>query len=295
VLCRYFVAGSGKDHVAVDTQVIAAEFNIDEMLLLQKLLRVSAFPTVLELRPPTDYFTEEGSADAEAEAAESLTEKGVIAGDEVIEGTIAQWLRVLQRPDIELAARIWQEDAQMGVSVCRRGALHVVAMRYQDLLMLQPLGNTAEVATISQVVTPVLGVLGEAMVADFESINLLTSQAAEIDKKVAAGGDYLRELAMAGVSDISARFLADALADRSRVWRSEIVAIEYVPGKQILSRAAVGVFDTPMGRIVIAPSLALDGTMWSTLAPGTNGKIVKSVELIVETLPARSWFAAVRH
>lgn len=279
----------------MDTEVVAAEFNIDEMLLLQKLLRVSTLPDVLEIRPPSDYFTNDGAAAAQSEAAESLNEKGVVAGDEVVEAAVTSWIRVLQRPDIELAARIWRDGAQLGISICRRGAQHVVAMRYEDLLTIQSLDDTTEVTSVAQVVAPILSALGEARVAEFESVNLVTSQAVEIDKKVSAGGEYLRELVLAGVSDTSARFLADALADRPSVWRSEIVAIEYVPGKQVLSRSAVGVFDTPMGRIVAAPSLALDGTLWSTLAPGTNGRIVKSVELVVESLPARSWFGALRH
>lgn len=281
----------------MDTDVIAAEFNIDEMLLLQKLLRVSQFPEVLEIRPPADYFTEHGAEAAESGAYESLNDKGVLVGDEVVEAAVTSWIRVLQRPDIELAARIWCEGAQLGMSICRRGAQHVVGMRFQDLRTIQALDDTAEISSTAQIVAPILAALGEARIAEFESINLPTAQAVEIDKKVnsAGGGDYVRELIAAGVSDTSARFLGQAWADRPNVWRSEIVAIEHVPGKQVMSRSAVGIFDTPMGRIVAAPSLALDGTQWSTLAPGTNGRIVKSVELIIESLPARSWFGAVRH
>ncbi|MGV0476866.1 ESX secretion-associated protein EspG [Mycobacterium kansasii] len=272
--------------------ITAAEFNIDELLLLQKLLHVSAFPVVLEIRQPPHYFSDEGYALAEAEATESLTDKGVVADGECIQATVSQWIWVLQRPDVELAARIWRDDTQMAISVCRRGAQHVVAMRYQDLVTLQPLDDTAEVTSIAQVVAPVLAALGQAKVAEFEPINLLTSEAAAIDQRVAAGSDYAHELINAGAAHTPARLLSQALADRPQIWRSEIVAIEYVPGRQILSSAAVGIFDTPMGRIVAAPSLALDGTRWSTLAPGNNTRIVKSTELVVETLPSRSWFAA---
>lgn len=288
-----------------DAPVIAAEFNLDEMLLLQKLLRIAQFPTVLNIVPPPDYFDIRGRDEAEASAIESLTTKGVIAGEEVIEPTVVQWTRVLQRPDVELVARIaqppataadWNDDnPQMGVTVCRRGAHHVVAMRYKDLLTIEPLSRSVEVNSVAQLVAPILGALGEAVVANFEAINLRASDGVQIDTRVAGGSDYHTELIRAGVAEESAQFLTDALADRSRVWRSEIVAIEYTPGKQILSEAGIGVFDTPLGRIVAAPSLALDATLWSTFAPGTNTRIVKSAELILETLPSRSWFSAVRH
>ncbi len=279
----------------VDAPVISAEFNLDEVLLLQNMLKVGAFPTVLEIWPPRDYFEDEIRVAAEAEARESLSDKGVITGGEVTEATVAQWMRVLQRPDVELAARIWREGAQLGLTVCRRGALHVVAMRYRDLITIQHLNSRAEVTSIAQVIAPVLGALGEAVPATFEPINLLVADGAAIDRRVAEGSDYYTELLHAGVAEPSARFLTEALRDRDQVWRSEIVAIEYVPGNQILSKASVGVFDTPAGRIVAAPSLALDGTMWSTFAPGTNGRLVSSTELIVETLPSASWFSAVRH
>ena len=179
--------------------------------------------------------------------------------------------------------------------MCRRGALHVVAMRYRDLITIQHLNSQTEVTSIAQVIAPVLAALGDAMPATFEPINLLVTEGAAIDRRVAEGADYYAELLRAGVAESSAHFLTDALRDRDQVWRSEVAAIEYVPGKQILSNASVGVLDTPLGRIVAAPSLALDGTMWSTFAPGTNSRLVSSTELIVETLPSRSWFAAVRH
>ena len=279
----------------INAAVISAEFNLDEMLLLQDLLKITAFPTVLDILPPRDYFDDHKRALAQADALETLTDKEVVAGGQVTEATVSQWLRVLQRPDIELAARIWREGAQAGMSVCRRGALHVVAMRYNDLILIQPLSQHAEITSLAQVLSPVIAALGEAMPADFEPINLRVTDGAAIDTRVAAGSDYYAELLRAGVAEPSARFLTDALAHREDVWRSEIVAIEYVPGNQILSKAAIGVFDTPLGRIVAAPSQALDGTMWSTFAPGTNGRLVTSAELIVETLPSAAWFAAVRH
>ena len=279
----------------MNAPVVAAEFNLDEMLLLQRILKVGAFPIVLEILPPRDYFEGDTAAAAEAAAMESLIDKGVVGGGEVTEATVAQWIRVLQRPDVELAARIWREDSQLGVAVCRRGPLHVVGMRYQDLITMQYLNNATEVTSMAQVVAPVISVLGEAMVANFEPFNLLVSEGTSIDSRVAEGSSYYHELINAGVPEHSARFLTEALAHRNNVWRSEIVAIEHVPGKQILGKAAVGVFDTPAGRIVASPSEALDGTMWSTFAPGSNNRIVKAVETIVETLPSRSWFSSTRH
>lgn len=288
-----------------DTPVMAAEFNLDEMLLLQKLLRINQYPTVLNIVPPQDYYFDRSREQAEDSAMESLTAKGVVAGAEVVEPTVVQWIRVLQRPDVELVARIaqppataddWQDDAnQLGVTVCRRGAQHVVAMRFKDLLTIEPLSRTVEVNNVAQLIAPILAALGEANVANFEAINLRATDGVRIDTRVAAGSDYFTELIAAGVAEASAKFLTDALSDRSQVWRSEIAAIEYTPGKQILSEAGIGVFDTPLGRIVAAPSLALDTTLWSTFAPGTNTRIVKSAELILETLPSRNWFSAVRH
>lgn len=279
----------------VDAPVTAAEVNLDEMLLLQDLLKVGALPTVLEIVPPRDYFDDQAREVSRAEALASLTDKGIVTGGEVTEAAVTQWMRVLQRPDIELAARIWRAEAQLGITVCRRGVLHVVAMRYGDLITMQSLSSDAEVTAVAQVLAPVIAALGQATPAVFEPINLPVADGAAIDARVAAGSDYFVELVRAGVNEQSARCFTDALADRSQVWRSEIVAIEYVPGNQVLSKAAVGVFDTPCGRIVAAPSAALDGTMWSTFAPGSNNRLVTSAELIVETLPSGSWFGAVRH
>ena len=54
--------------VAADAPVVSAEFNLDEVLLLQRILKVDAFPTVLEVWPPQDYFEDETRTAVEAEA-----------------------------------------------------------------------------------------------------------------------------------------------------------------------------------------------------------------------------------
>lgn len=274
----------------MNTSVISAEFNLDQMLMLQQLLKVTRFSDVLEVRPPLHYIDDERRTAAQADALAVLTQQGVVEGGEVTEPTIAQWIRVLQRPDIELMARIWRKDTELGMCVCRRGPLHVVAMRYGDLYTVQPLSTGEEITSVAQVVAPIQAVLGDGEPAAFEPINLLVDEGAAIDRRVAKGANYYQELIAAGVAEPSARFVTDALERGEEVWRSEIGAIEYVPGGQVLSKAGVGVFDTPKGRIIAAPSLALDGRLWSTFAPGTPVRLVKSVELIVETLPGLTWF-----
>lgn len=272
---------------------LAAEFNLDEMLLLQRLLHVGQFPIVLEVMAPPDYF--DGGAAATAAAMESLLDKGVVTGDVVTEPSVAQWIRVLQRPDVELAARIWRPGAHLGISICRRGPLHAVAMRHQDLITIQGLSESSEILAMHQILAPIMGALGSAPAAQFEPINLLADVGRQIDQNVAKGADYYNELLAAGVPEPSTRLITDALADRDQVWRAEIAAIEQAPGKAIHAQAGVGVFDTPLGRIVASPQIDLDGQLWSTFAPGTNDRLVTAVQRITDMLPSGGWFEAVRH
>lgn len=281
----------------MNAPVDTAEFSIHEMLLLQKLLGISEYPKALQVELPVSSLadiTEEAITRAEAEARVSLSEQSVIAGNDVIDPTINSWLRVLRRPDIELSTRLWRQHAYLLVSVLRRGPEHLLVMRYGDNITLQPLNDGTPITAVSQLIAPVLDILGHGDTASFEPINLLVAQAKEINDRVAAGAEMYDELIVAGASPESAQFLATHLADPDKMWRAEISALEYRPGREVLSTVGVGVFDTSAGRIVAAPLQALDERMWTTLTPGSHARIIKAVELIIETLPTKNWFAAVR-
>lgn len=281
------------------TEVVdTAEFSMEEMVLLQKLGHVSNYPGVLEIWAPDYYWNPDlpgSEEEGEAEARENLTKQGVINSDGVADPTIAHWLRILQRPDIELDARTWKDGERLQLCVCRRGPAHVVAMQYNGLIMLQPLDEGTEITGIGQICGPLFSVLGSAEIPTFEPVNLRVSEAAAIDKRVAdEGADFYSELREVGASESAARFLTENLSDPHKMYRSEISLLQYVPGKSILGSLGVGVFDTMAGRIVATPRRSIDDQAWTTFMPGTNVRIAEAVEQAIQTVPSKDWFAAAR-
>ena len=55
-----------------------------------------------------------------------------------------------------------------------------------------------------------------------------------------------------------------------------------------------GRHDAESGRIVVTPSVALDGERWSTYVPGDGTALHAGLVALVELLPGRSWFGTSR-
>ncbi|WP_421845016.1 ESX secretion-associated protein EspG [Mycobacterium sp.] len=262
------------------------------------------YPPVLEVFPPAYCSDDRLRRNEEAKAWEELEEQGAVSGvfgnAQSVDAVIRQWMQVLARPDIELNTYIWRGESKLQICVARRGPLHSVAMRYGELILFQHLTDTNVVTGVPQVVAPILSALGMAAAAEFDAFSLSADEAAAIDSRVGeASGDSrrsgLREaLVNGGVGGSAADFFAEAFADIDKVWRSEITAAEHSASLRNTGKGSVGILDTPSGRILAVPNEAVDGNLWSTFAPGTDTRIIRSIEEMIETLPCGSWFAAER-
>ncbi len=78
--------------------------------------------------------------------------------------------------------------------------------------------------------------------------------------------------------------------------RAEVVMIEHRDGGSgsVDTGVCVSILDTASGRLVVTPSKAMDGEIWSTYAPGDDAAINASVAALVDLLPGRSWFDTTR-
>lgn len=76
--------------------------------------------------------------------------------------------------------------------------------------------------------------------------------------------------------------------------RAEVVMIEHHDGRTADPANALTVLDTLSGRVVVTPSVAVDGTVWATYSPGDDAALQAGIAALVELLPNRSWFATSR-
>ncbi|WP_280194764.1 ESX secretion-associated protein EspG, partial [Nocardia farcinica] len=70
---------------------------------------------------------------------------------------------------------------------------------------------------------------------------------------------------------------------------AEIVAYAHVDGVTTRPPCAAVVYETGRGRIVVAPGIAPDQQVWSTVTPGTDHRVAQAISGLIETLPGGRW------
>lgn len=271
-----------------ETGPTAVDLNVDAALVLQNMVGIDSYPDVLALLPNIpDIATRDR---VHAVVAEQLTEVGIVENGRV-HPHVETWLHRLHRPDMELAVRAidngstGHEPTMLRISLVRAGEHHVLAVRCDDHVVIQPVFHQGQRLNTHTAV--VKSALGDYPLLQIEPVS------APVDELAAAPADLeeqRRVLCELGATPRTAGALTRALSEVVR--HTEIVMIEHRDGGSgsIYTRAGVNVLDTLSGRLVVNPSAAMDGQLWSTFQPGDDAALEAGIGALVELLPGRSWF-----
>ncbi|MEV5652507.1 ESX secretion-associated protein EspG [Nocardia sp. NPDC052254] len=273
-----------------DQDPVAIEINVDAALLLQHMVGIDSYPPVLALLP--NIFRIDDRERVRAVVAEQLAEAGAVI-DGRVHPAIEGWLRCLYRPDVELAARIvttgrdGEPKGMLRLSLVRSGEQHVLALRSDDHVVIQSVfGADSRTDTLTAALA---AALGPAQALRFEPFAAWTEQ---FDELPTGQDERRRALVELGAEPRTAGLLGRVLDEIVR--RAEIVMIEHRDGATTQPEACVSVLDTMSGRIIVTPSMALDGGIRATCAPGDDTALRAGVAALVDLLPSRNWFETSR-
>jgi hypothetical protein len=270
----------------VETDPIAIDLNVDAALLLKDMCGIDSYPLVLALMP--NIYHLEDRDRVHAVVAPQLIEAGIIDGDRV-HPTVEQWLHCLDRPDVELMAIVLttglddEPRAALRLSLVRRGDTHVLAVRCDDEVVIQSVFQQGR--QLDSVAAAVAAALGSAPALRFTPMTASLSEFAEVPADQDERRQVLVEL---GAQPQTASVLSRALDEIVR--RAEVVVIEHRDGVLARPEMSVNVLDTLSGRLIVTPSVAMDGEGRSTYAPGDDSTLQAAIGALVELLPGRSWF-----
>jgi EspG family len=255
--------------------VVGVEVTIDGMLVIADRLHLVDFPTALGIRP--NIPQEDLRNLVWDQVQRDLTAQGVLDHSGQPHPTVAAMVDTLSRPDRTLEGRWWRRDVggvMVRFVVCRKDERHVVAARDGDLLVLQLVAPQVGLAGMVTVV------LGPAEPANVEP---LTGVAAELANCTTAA-----QLVEHGVASASARIYADIITDPTS-W-VEITASQRHPGgTSTQTDVAAGVLDSAQGRLVSLPR-RVGGELYGSFLSGTQENLQRTLDGLLEFLPARAWF-----
>jgi hypothetical protein len=272
--------------------VAAAHLSVDGALFLMRLLNIDSLPPVLALMDNV-YFA------ADQRVVDDITVPILVAHGFIdpqtgrVEPTVEAWLRVLERPDIEVELRAMEDNRMRRAVVARRGAEHVLAVRRDEEVVIQGVwsqGNSLEGAVAAPLWAALrpCAELAAPPPAEFDTITMTLPQA----QALAANppGDMIRELRRElRVDPATARLLNEV--SRYAGQRAEIVMRESRGIEMVQTPAGVLVADTSMGRVISAvrrsgPAVAV------TFGPGTFARFKTAMADLAGLTPSRDWFAA---
>ncbi|MCX4092197.1 ESX secretion-associated protein EspG [Nocardia sp. alder85J] len=278
---------SGED---VDTDPVAIELNVDAALLLQDMVGIDGYPAVLAIL--SNVLLLDDPDRVRTAVAERLTEVGVLVAGGA-HPAVAHWLRCLDRPDVEMSALVLDPGpdgelrGMLRMSLVRAGDTHVLALRCDDQIVIQPVFESQE--RLETVTAALAAALGPWPAVQFEPVRATDRQFAEVPPDPVERHLALVELgAVAHTASVLTRAM-DAM-----VRKAEVVVNEHRDGGTMEATVGLSVLDTESGRIVVTPSVALDGELWSTYAPGDDITLHSGVAALVDLLPGRSWFGTRR-
>ncbi|MBF6089241.1 ESX secretion-associated protein EspG [Nocardia cyriacigeorgica] len=272
------------EHADLDPTVV--DLNVDAALVLQSLVGIEAYPLVLGLMP--NIYDEDDHARVHAVVLDQLAEAGIVEDGRVLP-VVQRWLHCLYRPDTELAVRVvdtgidGRPQAMLRMSLVRSGSTHVLAARDDDHVVIQSVFHEGD--GLETLAAAVSAALGPCPALHFEPLTATVEQLGDVPAELHERRQALLEL---GAQPHTAGVLGRVLDDVVR--RAEIVMFEHHDGSTSEPKVCANVLDTPSGRIVVTPSVALDGQLWCTYLPGDDAAVHAAVAALVELLPGRSWF-----
>jgi hypothetical protein len=261
----------------------AVELSTAQAWFLADRLGAGNFPWVLAITQP---YTDAGQRSAfDAQQVQQLTRMGVLSADGVVNQTVGQWIQLVCRP------RRWLELRWVAASgellrglVVRDRERTVVALRNAHLMTCTELD-----VGHPQALVPVLtaGLAGRAP-ARFDQFSLPAHIGAKADERL-RDGEALSEVVQYLGIPASAHHVVEAAfaAGRSYV---EVVAGDHRDGYRLSTEVGVSVVDTAVGRVVVRPVKAADGTWISTFQPGTDMAAAIAVQQLTASLPDGAWF-----
>ncbi len=260
---------------ALIDDVVGVEVTVDGLLVIADRLHLVDFPATLGIRP---NIPQEDLRDLVWDQVQrDLIMQGVLDQYGRPHPGVAAMVDTLSRADRALEGRWWRRDAggvMVRFVVCRQDERHVIAARDGDLLVLQLVAPQVGLAGM------VTTVLGPAEAADVEP---LTGVATEL-----AGCTTAAQLAQHGLGPASARRYAEITADPS-AW-VEIVATQRHPGgTSTHTDVAAGILDSDHGRLVSLPR-RVGGELYGSFLPGTQQNLQRTLDGLLEFLPAGAWF-----
>jgi hypothetical protein len=255
--------------------VVGVEVTIDGMLVIADRLHLVDFPTALGIRP---NIPQEDLRDRVWDQVQhDLTAQGVLDHNGQPHPAVAAMVDTVSRPDRTLEGRWWRPDVggvMVRFVVCRKDERHVVAARDGDLLVLQ---LVAPQVGLAGMVTTVLGP------AEPANVEPLTGVAAELAQcKTAA------QVAQHGVGSASAHSYAEIISNPSS-WVEITAGQRHPGGTYTQTNVAAGVLNSAQGRLVSLPR-RVGGELYGSFLPGTQQNLQRTLEALLEFLPAGAWF-----
>ena len=255
--------------------VVGVEVTIDGMLVIADRLHLVEFPLSLGIRPNIPY--EDQRTLVRDHVTRDLTAQGILSACGEPHPEVAAMVDALSRPDRILDCRWWRRDGGAKLvrfALCRKEERHVVALRDEDMLVLQRVAPQIGLAGMVNVV------IGSATPAKVEPLTGIASELAQ--------ARTAEQLGRYGLPPSSARIYAEATG-KPQSW-VEITAGERHPGGTY-SQAGVGagVLDSAFGRIVSIPR-RVNGELYGSFLPGTQQNLARALDALMQFLPSSTWF-----
>ncbi|MCV7200192.1 ESX secretion-associated protein EspG [Mycobacterium angelicum] len=268
----------------------AAHLSVDGVLFLKRLLGIESLPAVLALLDNVYYAADQAVVDDQTVPV--LVGSGLLSIDGAVEPSLLRWLRVLERPDIDVSLRAVDGERMRRAVLARSGEDHVLALRRNDEVVIQGVWSHGQSVddVLCAPLWAAMRVSQEQLApppADMESVTLPWAEV----KELAAGepGKNLRWLRDHGVDAASAKILNDMSTYSGQ--RAELVIRQDQGITSFQAPAGVGVADTAAGRVVSA--VRRQGSQfYVTFGPGTYARFRAAMADLVELTPAKNWFAA---
>ncbi len=257
----------------IGTTLPPTTLHVDQIDLLVHLLDIDVLPVVLDAGPRFDSLPARDAVFRRAH--DGLTAAGLVDGI-AVHPELARQLRALARPRGEIAVRKYVDGtvhrACLALDQDRAGA--VLALRSGDAFTVQWLER--------DVVGPLGHALGAATPLPFGVVNCPTADLGGALDRITDPQRAADHLLAVGIPAAEAAVVGPAFAACPIF--TEIVGLVHEDGRPGELRGPVTVFDTAAGRVVGTTSVATDGVRWTSLSPGTPGRLRQALDALLAQL-----------
>jgi EspG family len=298
--------------MSVDTCDVPSDLtvNLNALWLLQAMLQITTLAPELRALPYGAARSEEWLP--QHHGVQALRERGLVDADGQVVDTLAQRMRVLAAPDVEVAVLVsrggpittaqtslddpgtWRAipDDQLRIVLARRQNRWVSAVRAGDDVTIDDLagGGTDWLASVLQGQLDAIHPVGPSrMPAINVALDQITAIAAERGGTAAEAASRDAALRALGVSGAALAELAE-LIDHP-VAEAVMYARGYVDGQSRTGGTVLGVRDTEAGRVVWYRMAAVRGAGqdWMTIAAATDAQLQLGVRSVLAGVDVANW------